>query len=163
MTISGDVVFTGDVDPVLAGQVKVGMTAVARSEVTTKTLRVKVTSVAAEESEPEESDGDAGWAGGRRVTLTANRTVPSSWVGQNVAVTVETASSDEKVLIVPVAAVSTDSSGRTYVTVLDAAGVQRDTVVELGLSAGGEQAVTAGSQLRAGDRVVIGQGPADTP
>jgi HlyD family secretion protein len=82
--------------------------------------------------------------------------VPRGFVGQNVQVDV--VAKRMRSFIVPIAAVSTSGSGRTYVTVARRSGRQRTVWVKLGLSTSGRQAVTTSdANLRVGQQVVIGQ------
>jgi HlyD family secretion protein len=150
---SGAVQLTGKVDPSEVDELTVGMHAIARSEVLGTSIHLRLNSIG--NTTDEQSDGQE-----ITVKLKPQGTVPSRWVGQNVAVTLTTTSSGGKVLIVPVAAVSTDGSGRTYVTVADrTTGRQREIAVTLGLSSGGEQAVvpSGGAVLKVADQVVVGQ------
>jgi peptidoglycan hydrolase-like protein with peptidoglycan-binding domain len=77
--------------------------------------------------------------------------------GENVLVTVETGQTEGPVLTVPVAAVVTTASGKSYVTVVAAAGKQTDVPVTPGISENGYVEVTpvTSGTLTAGDRVVV--------
>ncbi len=86
--------------------------------------------------------------------------VPGGVVGQNVQVTIT--ASRVRSFIVPVAAISTAGSGRTFVTLSVGGGQTRAVLVRLSVSSGGLQAVTPVRQggLRPGDLVVLGIGTA---
>jgi HlyD family secretion protein len=84
------------------------------------------------------------------------RRLPRGFVGQNVQVDV--VAKRVRSFIVPIAAISTSGSGRTYVTVAQPSGRQRTVLVKLGLSTSGRQAVTTSdASLRVGQQVAIGQ------
>ena len=76
---------------------------------------------------------------------------------ENVLVTVETGKTEGPVLTVPVAAIVTTASGRSYVTVIGAHGKQTEVSVTPGISENGYVQVTpaASGTLVAGDRVVV--------
>ena len=136
---SGKVTLTGFTPPVEASQLQAGMKATAISDFSGKRFPVRVASVS-----------------GQKVVFVPAGTLPPGIAGQNVQVTLIT--SRVKSFIVPVAAVSTSGAGQTYVTVVTGNGQTAQVSVRLGLSQGGEQAVTpvrAGS-LRPGELVVLG-------
>jgi HlyD family secretion protein len=107
--------------------------------------------------------GDAGDAtaqdtgAGHPVTVKADRRLGPRWLGQDVRVTVEAASTGAPVLVVPLAAVSATADGRTQVIRLTR-GREEAVTVAAGVSGDGFVAVEpVGGTLAAGDRVVIGQ------
>ena len=55
---------------------------------------------------------------GYPVVVTPSPALPAAWLGQDVRVTIKAASTAGPVMVVPVAAVSTDQSGSTSVTIL---------------------------------------------
>lgn len=77
--------------------------------------------------------------------------------GENVLVTVETGRTEGPVLTVPVAAIVSTASGRSYVTVVGAHGKQTEVSVTPGISENGYVQVTPATSgaLVAGDRVVV--------
>jgi peptidoglycan hydrolase-like protein with peptidoglycan-binding domain len=77
--------------------------------------------------------------------------------GENVLVTVETGRTSGPVLTVPVAAIVSTASGRSYVTVVGAHGKQTEVTVTPGISENGYVEVTPAnpSALAAGDSVVV--------
>ncbi len=97
---------------------------------------------------------------GSQLVLVPIGRVPGGVVGQNVQVTIT--ASRVRSFIVPVAAISTAGSGRTFVTLSVGGGQTRAVLVQLSVSSGGLQAVTPVRQggLRPGDLVVLGIGTA---
>jgi len=97
---------------------------------------------------------------GSQLVLVPIGRVPGGVVGQNVQVTIT--ASRVRSFIVPVAAISTAGSGRTFVTLSVGGGQTRAVLVRLSVSSGGLQAVTPVRQggLRPGDLVVLGIGTA---
>jgi HlyD family secretion protein len=120
-----------------------GMTGTATSDQSGAHFPVRITSVR-----------------GPQVVLVPAGRVPAGVAGQNVGVTVT--ASRVRSFIVPVAAVSTAGSGQAYVTLSAGAGRTVNVPVRLGVSSGGQQAVSAvhPGGLRAGDLVVLGIGSA---
>ncbi|MGY0234817.1 peptidoglycan-binding protein [Longispora urticae] len=79
--------------------------------------------------------------------------------GQNVRLTVESASSGTEQLVVPVSALYASADGRTYVTRRGKDGAESAVPVEAGMSAQGYVAVrTAPGALEVGDLVTVGVG-----
>ncbi|POM25478.1 membrane fusion protein cluster 2 protein [Actinomadura rubteroloni] len=149
---SGHVQLTGSVDSAGRSQLKEGMEGKATDDLTDASFSVRVTKVG---TSPKPGDDAVQTF---PVTLVPTGHMPARFTGKSVAVTVTAQGDDGKVLNVPVAAISTGSSGETYVTVVDGNGRQREVKVALGLATGGRQAVTptGGSSLRQGELVVIG-------
>jgi peptidoglycan hydrolase-like protein with peptidoglycan-binding domain len=138
--VSGAATLTAYASPAQTSQLQAGMKATAISDLSGKHFGVRVSSVS-----------------GPKVVFVPTGRLPARMAGQNVQITLTT--SQVKSFIVPVAAVSTGGGGQTYVTV--ATGKPGQTVqvpVRLGLSTGGEQAVTPlrPGSLRAGQLVVLG-------
>jgi peptidoglycan hydrolase-like protein with peptidoglycan-binding domain len=78
----------------------------------------------------------------------------------NVRVTVPLQASAGKVMVVPVAALSTDAGGAVHVVRVDADGSSHPVAVQLGLAADGYAAVTPrDGGLKPDDRVVVGAAP----
>ena len=91
------------------------------------------------------------------VTVTPTAPLTTNWYGQNVRLTITSASSGGEVLAVPEAAVTAGADGRTRVTVVGGDGTQHQVEVKAGLSGEGYVAVEpVGGQLAPGDRVVTG-------
>jgi peptidoglycan hydrolase-like protein with peptidoglycan-binding domain len=138
--VSGSSTLTAFTNPAQTSQLQAGMKATAISDLSGKHFEVRVSTVS-----------------GPRVVFVPVGHLSARLAGQNVQVTLTT--TQVKSFIVPVAAVSTGGGGQTYVTV--ATGKPGQTVqvpVRLGLSVGGEQAVTPvrPGSLRPGQLVVLG-------
>jgi hypothetical protein len=106
------------------------------------------------------------------ITLVEPGSASAATLVGNVQVTMTVGTSSADSLIVPVAAVSSDTAGHARVTLVDgqlASGVaardQKTTIVavETGLSAEGMVEITSATPvIKAGDLVVIGQGASQT-
>jgi peptidoglycan hydrolase-like protein with peptidoglycan-binding domain len=103
------------------------------------------------------SSGSSGAAPFVPLTVRPSAPLATALNGENVLVTVETGQTEGPVLTVPVAAVVTTASGKSYVTVVAAAGKQTDVPVTPGISENGYVEVTpvTSGTLTAGDRVVV--------
>jgi peptidoglycan hydrolase-like protein with peptidoglycan-binding domain len=104
--------------------------------------------------------GGAGSAGAMPfipLTVRPSKPLATALNGENVLVTVETGKTEGPVLTVPVAAIVTSASGRSYVTVVGAHGKQTEVSVTPGISENGyvQVAPAASGKLVAGDRVVV--------
>jgi hypothetical protein len=154
---SGRVQISGVVNQQDRSQLRVGMRASAGPETSGASFRMRISAIAAAPS----GSVDGTDAPGYRVAFMPSGPLPGGIVGKSIAITAGTRSTGPQVLIVPVASISTGASGRTYVTVATAAGRERDVTVRLGLSTGGEQAVSpVGGALKPGESVVIGSAAA---
>jgi len=91
------------------------------------------------------------------VNIRPSKPLAAGLNGENVLVTVETGQTEGPVLTVPVAAIVTTASGRSYVTVVGAHGKKTEVAVTPGISENGYVQVTpaAHGALAAGDRVVV--------
>jgi hypothetical protein len=123
-----------------SSQLRSGMVGRAISDLTGTTMRLRLSS-----------------RRGHAVTFKPLGHVPTGMLGQSVEVNVT--ANRVRALIVPIPAVSTDPSGRTYLTTLGAQQRLRNVYVRLGFSTGGRQAVRpeAGAVLRPGALIVIGR------
>lgn len=149
---SGRVRLSGAVDTSTQSQLRAGMPGKATEDVSGRSFRLRVSSVAATPS----TKADSG-APQYTVAFAPTGRLPAGVVGHSVAVTITTAASSAKVFSVPVAAINTGSSGDTYITVMDGRGRRQEIRVRLGLSAAGVQAVTPlGGALYAGEPVIVG-------
>lgn len=155
---SGKVVLETTADQSQLGEISVGQTAAATSEVSNVSFQAVVSSVS---QQPTSQSLENQAAAGFPVSLTPTSALAPDLVGQNVAVSIDTAGSAGKVWIVPVAAVVTDAEGHSFI-IIDNAGRQEQVSVEPGMTAGGREAVTPidGSSLVAGEAVVLGMAPA---
>ncbi|MFE6837982.1 peptidoglycan-binding protein [Streptomyces sp. NPDC057705] len=166
---------------------RAGMAVVVSSEVSGTDIRGKVSSVATERSAAQPAgppqqqgqgqnskgggDGTGGGGSGSggadlgyRMVVRADQPLPAGFAGQDVRLTIESASTDGEALVVPVTAVSAGADGRTVVTAVSAEGTQRRIEVRTGTSGDGFVAVTPAQpgSLAAGTRVVIGVAPRGT-
>ncbi|MFD9411100.1 peptidoglycan-binding protein [Streptomyces sp. NPDC059989] len=161
---------------------RAGMAVTVSSEVAGTDARGKVSAVATERSsgppagqQPDQNAQGAGQGGaaqgksggadlGYRMVVRADQPLPAGFAGQDVRLTIESASTDGEALVVPVTAVSAGADGRTVVTAVAADGTQRRIEVRTGTNGDGYVAVSpvqAGA-LAAGTRVVIGVAPKGT-
>ncbi|MEV7726973.1 peptidoglycan-binding domain-containing protein [Streptomyces sp. NPDC087917] len=157
---------------------RAGMAVTVSSEAAGTEVRGRVVLVAGERSaarsagaqQPDQGgqgsqsgQGKAGGAGelGYRMVVRADQPLPAGFAGQDVRLTIESASTDGPALVVPVTAVSAGADGRTVVTALGGDGARRRVEVRAGTSGGGYVAVTPvrADDLAAGTRVVIGSAP----
>ncbi len=138
---SGRVTLTSSADGAQVSLLRTGMAATAISDLSGSRFPIRISAVR-----------------GQTVLFAPTGKLPASVIGQNVEVTITT--SRVRTFIVPVAAVSTGALGQTYVTVPGARGRTVPVLVRLGVSTGGEQAVSPvrAGQLRPGEYVVLGIG-----
>jgi HlyD family secretion protein len=120
-----------------ASQLRSGMRGTAISDLSSTRLRVRLRA-----------------ANAQRLTFRPLGRVPTGLLGQSVEIDV--VANRVRSLIVPISAVSTDPTGRTYLTLVGAGQRLRTVYVRLGYSTGGRQAVTAHG-LRSGEPVLIGR------
>jgi hypothetical protein len=153
-------------------------------DVTGYSVPGKVDSVADTKVSPAQADasgGDIAWGGdggmqgsqggtstvevpnGYLLAVRPDKAVPARLTGQEVRITVEAASTEDKALVVPVTALSSDAGGRSVVTVVDDGGGQHRVAVRPGTSGDGYVAVTPfGASLREGDKVLTGVAGGET-
>jgi peptidoglycan hydrolase-like protein with peptidoglycan-binding domain len=95
---------------------------------------------------------------GYPIVVRPTQPLASPWLGQDVRVTIEAATTPGQVLVVPVAAVSTGQDGTTVVTVLTGDNQRVRVPVTAGLDANGMVQVTPSgvAGLHPGDLVVVG-------
>ncbi|HYK30975.1 MAG TPA: hypothetical protein VEV63_03400, partial [Streptosporangiaceae bacterium] len=109
------------------------------------------------------SSGSNGSAGGTGATpfipiiVQPSKPLAAALNGENVLVTIETGRTEGPVLTVPVAAIVSTASGRSYVTVVGAHGKQTQVSVTPGISENGYVQVTPATSgaLVAGDHVLV--------
>ncbi len=91
------------------------------------------------------------------LTVHPSKPLASALNGENVLVTVETGQTEGPVLTVPVAAIVSIASGKSYVTIVGEHGKQTEVPVTPGLSENGYVQVTPATSgtLVAGDRVMV--------
>ncbi|MFE6838379.1 peptidoglycan-binding protein [Streptomyces sp. NPDC057705] len=99
-----------------------------------------------------------------QVKITPDQPLAVEFAGQDVRLTINAASSESPVLVVPAAAVSSQADGRTTLTVVANGGKQTRVEIRTGMSGDGYVEVTPVSgTLAPGDRVVLGVGRAPAP
>lgn len=166
MTISaGPLVVTGSLSRTQRGLVRAGQRVQILSELDGTTAEAKVRSVSdtveSVRSSGDQEDGPAparAAAPGYRLTVAPDKPLAASMTGQDVRLTVRTAATEDKVLVVPVSAISAGADGATTVTVDCADGCRRRVPVTTGASGDGyvEVRPKPGTRLAAGERVVVG-------
>lgn len=93
-------------------------------------------------------------------TLDVKGHLPTGLVGQSVRVRIVKDAMTRPGLVVPVAALSSDATGATFVTVVDPGGQQRTVAVRVGFIADGQvEVVPSGGALKEGDAVRLGVSP----
>lgn len=109
---------------------------------------------------PEAGSGEvfeAAPTAGPTFTVESTKDLPGSMLGRDVRLTISAATSDGKVLVVPLAAVSATADGSARVTVVSQDGAQRAVNVRTGITGDGRVAVTPLSgNLKEGQRVLVG-------
>ncbi|MFJ2847531.1 peptidoglycan-binding protein [Streptomyces griseofuscus] len=97
---------------------------------------------------------------GFAVTVTPDKPLPVSLAGQDVRLTIQTAATSSKVLVVPVTAVSAGADGATAVTVAVGGESRRRVPVVTGASGDGyvEVRPVHGARLGVGEKVITGIG-----
>ena len=132
------------------------------SELSGEETAAEVASVAATPETgkaPEGAAAEAPPAGSYRLVVEPEKALRSGSAGQDVRLTIESASTEGRALVVPLSAVSAGADGRTSVTVLGPDGTRRRVEVRAGTQGDGYVAVvpsTGASALRPGERVIVG-------
>ncbi|WP_405899603.1 hypothetical protein OG242_20825 [Streptomyces sp. NBC_00727] len=166
MTLSaGALMIRSSLTPTDRGLVRPGQKVRILSELTGMTAQGTVRSVsdtlarAAKGQAPEDPGMAAGSAAGFTMTVKPQDGLSSTYVGQEVRLTVEAATSGQKVLVVPVSAISAGSDGRTTVTVTTPGHRDARRRVEVQVGAGGDGCVEVkpvAGELLEGDKVIVG-------
>jgi hypothetical protein len=171
MTLSsGRLVVSGFLSRDQHGLVRPGQRVQILSELDGTTAQATVRSVADTVTRPQ-SDGqnqdgrsapDDGASQGYAVTVMPDKTLNASLAGQDVRLTIQTAATKAKVLVVPVTAISAGADGITAVTVAEQGDRRRRVPVTTGASGDGYVEVRAaqGARLAAGEKVITGVGGA---
>jgi hypothetical protein len=171
MTLSaGRLVVTGLLSREERSLVRSGQRVEILSELDGTTARATVRSVSETVTRPEtdgqaqdEHSAQAEKAGeGFAVTVAPDTALPSSLAGQDVRLTIQTAATSGKVLVVPVTAISAGADGVTAVTVEEPGDRRRRVPVSTGASGDGyvEVRPAPGARLAAGEKVITGSGGA---
>ncbi|TDC22668.1 peptidoglycan-binding protein [Streptomyces sp. 8K308] len=168
MTISaGDLLVRGSLQPHQRDLVRTGQEVQLLSELTGETAGGRVTMVAetmAVDGAPSgarpEQDGPDGGPPGFALVVTPEEPLAPGWAGQDVRLTVEAATTEDEVLVVPVSAISARANGEIFVQVVEPDGGSRDVRVTTGVTGDGSVEVRPvrgdGHGLTVGDEVVIG-------
>jgi hypothetical protein len=183
----GSLALTGELPPAYSGQVKAGLKVLIYDEVTGIHATGTVSSVepastitpvgavvsigssgasggsANSGSGSSSASSGAAGAGSSGATpfipliVQPSKPLAAALNGENVLVTVETGKTEGPVLTVPVAAIVTSASGRSYVTVVASGGKQTEVTVTPGISENGYVQVTPAKPgaLTASDNVVV--------
>ncbi len=141
------------IQPGDVGLLRAGMPVELLDEAAGVRLPATLTSVAATPS----ADPSGGVGGTYAAVANGVQPLPDDWSGKDVRVTITAASTSGKVLVVPLAAVTSASDGSTRVQVQQADGTLRLVPVDVGVSADGflEVRPVGDATLTAGDRVVV--------
>jgi len=151
---AGDLVVATAVRAGDEGLVRVGMPVELLDETTNNKYPAKLSTIA------DTPTADPSGTLSRAATVTPDTPLPASLAGTNLRVTITAAASDGEVLVVPLAAVSSNAAGATRVSVLGPGTANPvDVSVDAGISADGFVAVipTDSSGLKVGDLVVVGR------
>lgn len=183
LSAGGALTLTGELPPAYASQIKTGL----QVKVFDQTSGLSVTGTVASVGSPTQtvptgttvaiggsgsgSGGSSGGSGGSGsgtsgssggtlfvpVTVTPGTPLPAALNGENVLVTVLTGQTEGPVLTVPVAAIVTNASGQSSVTVVGKGGAQTRVPVTPGMSENGTVQVTplTPGALVAGENVVV--------
>lgn len=153
---TGDLTVSASLGASQAGLVREGQTVELTAEALSQTATGRVHDITAESAGTDATM--PGGAPGSTLLVVPDSPLPREWNGQDVRVTIVAASSAGEVLVVPLAAVSADSGGRTRVVVVGEGESRRDVEVTTGLSGEGfvEVSPVGAAPLEPGDRVVVG-------
>jgi hypothetical protein len=146
---SGKLTFQTTTDLNTASLLKIGATGRATSDLSNGSFAIRLTA--------KRPGGAPGGGPGSKLTLTPIHAAAAAlYVGQNMALHVQTGQAAGLQWVVPVSAVITDASGASSVTVVN--GPRKVSVpVQAGLAFAGQEVVRPiDGGLRAGDQVVIG-------
>jgi peptidoglycan hydrolase-like protein with peptidoglycan-binding domain len=150
---SGSIVIDGAAVPGTQTNVRPGQSASIFSDTSNESFSATVTSIASQPT-TDASTGATTYAVTLKPMSLSN---VRQLVGQNVQVTIKTATSRTKTWIVPVSAITTTANGDSFITVMRKSGHQVNLNVTPGLVAGGQESVVPrGGHLSGGDDVVIG-------
>jgi peptidoglycan hydrolase-like protein with peptidoglycan-binding domain len=149
---SGQLIVQASVTPADHELIKTGMAVVVTSELLGLTAEGTVDSVG-------ELTTDSNGRSTYPVVVMPSTALDPRLAAQDVRVSVETARTAAEVLVVPLAAVSTNAVGVTTVSKWHTDGLVSAVEVRAGLSGGGFVEVTpvGGGSLQAGDQVVVGK------
>ncbi|MEV0317118.1 peptidoglycan-binding protein [Streptomyces sp. NPDC050658] len=154
---TGDLTVRGVLRPDEKNLVRTGQQVEISSEITGTTASGTVRSVARELSDGKQ-DGAPDSRAGYAFIVAPDKPLHPKLSGQDVRLTVEAATSDGKVLVVPLSAVTSGADDKSAVTVCTSDGEQRRVPVRTGISGDGyiEVTPTGGGKLRQGNAVSVG-------
>ncbi|HEU5159777.1 MAG TPA: peptidoglycan-binding domain-containing protein [Streptosporangiaceae bacterium] len=169
---TGDLVVRGTLSPVDRDQVKTGMPVTILAEQKELVAKGRISSIG-DFSAGGPADGEGGGDGGQSagegagqgqptepghpVVVRGTKGLDERFSGEDVRLTVETASTGGKVLVVPASAVYATADGSTQVIKLLSDDERQRVTVTAGAAGGGFVEVKSGG-LAVGDRVVVGGG-----
>lgn len=167
---TGELLVRVDPDAATAGLLREGQIASLTSEILGATVQGRVAGAAAIQPTPDQTstqigDGATGSATAtgapgatQSVVIVPDKALTVDWAGQDVRVSVASASSNGKVLAAPVSAVSAGGDGQTSVVVVDTAGAEKRVRVRVGVTGGGYVEIAAiDGSIKPGDRVLVGK------
>ncbi|GLY01199.1 peptidoglycan-binding protein [Actinoplanes sp. NBRC 101535] len=132
-----------------AALVHAGMAVEIASETLGENAKGTVTRIGALTTDPDSQD-----AAYHPMTVDVTGSLDDSWADQDVRVSVVSAETEKKVLVVPLSAVSAGADGKTTVTVAGTDGTTTRIEVRAGVS--GDGYVEVDGELTENDRVVVG-------
>ncbi|MEV6844240.1 peptidoglycan-binding protein [Actinoplanes sp. NPDC051411] len=148
---SGDLRGTVKLRPDQVQSVRVGMSVKLDAETLGEQVDGKVTQVGVVTPDP---NGGPAFV---PATVTPAKALPVQWAGLDVRVSIISAKTEQRVLVVPLSAISAGADGKTTVSVSDKTGTNRRVEVKAGASGDGFVAVTPiGGELSEDDLVVVG-------
>lgn len=147
---SGRLTFQATTDANTASLLKVGATGRATSDLSNASFAIRLSA--------KRPSGGPGGGPGAKLTITPVHPAAARFVGQNMALHLQTGQAGGLQWVVPVSAVITGASGASSVTVVHGSR-QVSVPVHAGLAFAGREVVRPiGGGLRRGDQVVIGVG-----
>lgn len=151
---TGDLLVAASLDALDEPLVRAGQRVELYSEVLDRSVAGAVTSLT---TRPPGGVDDEG-GGVTYAVITPDRALPTDFADQDVRVTINAASSDGAVMVVPVSALSSGADGRTTVTVLGPDGAQRRVAVVTLVDADGFVGIRPENpdDLAVGAEVVVG-------
>ncbi|GAB3652369.1 hypothetical protein GCM10027589_09810 [Actinocorallia lasiicapitis] len=153
---AGELVVQGRLSQVDRKLVKAGRAVKILSEETGIEARGRVVSIGPFVT-GEGGDGTGPAEPGHPIVVEGVRPLPEKLAGQDVRLTIEAASTDKPVLVVPASAIYAVADGSTQVVKIGADGTQARVTVTTGALGGGFVEVKT-DELQDGDKVVVGAG-----
>ena len=153
LTVScGDLVVNSQLNPAQRGLLRVGMKVEISSDLSNVQYHGVISSIG------DLQQDESGARSHKMVVSPVGRKLGNDVVGADLRLTIEAASTGDEVLVVPVTALYSSSSGETTIRRRDGDKVD-DIIVRVGVTAGGYASITPVSgDLAEGDLVVVGRG-----